>query len=476
MSHSDPPNTASTESFSSNAKQGNTQLYFENDALWQSPLLPYQRQVQQDILQAIPDDVNSILDVGCGNGVITNILPQEIRVVGLDLSEAALSQVQRETKIGSITDLPFEDNSFDLVMANDILEHLTEEQQHQALREMQRVSSGYILITVPFLEDLNVGSIRCPTCQRFYHVNHHRQSFDLKRVQKLFKTPASKNPEITCVKTILSGDRWSNDPPEIVFIKRLLGVDSSWSPHSVCLHCGHAVENENIQNEPTPRLTQFLAQLTGYLFAQSPQRRSIGFAPTEVICLFEKTNCAQENNFQKSQKFKEDPSAHPKNLPSPHSQNKGVYLNQKGQILSMEPLRFTSRYVDFRHPEIYLKNHLPHTSILPYFLSDQTSPEGVHIKSVHPVLVGFFGKLNDFHQGIELRLKGHAPSKTLLTVECYDDVFAYHSPVQVEVSGGFHLKLPMTEAAFSRYGLLFKIYATENVLLKRAKVLHVEGP
>lgn len=42
------------------------------------------------LLSFIPDDVKSIVDVGCGNGLITNALKQQFEIFGIDRSITAL--------------------------------------------------------------------------------------------------------------------------------------------------------------------------------------------------------------------------------------------------------------------------------------------------------------------------------------------------------------------------------------------------
>jgi len=50
-------------------------------------------------------------------------------------------------KRGDIYNLVYEDNSFDLVICTEVLEHL--ENPAKALKEIERVSSKYVLLTVP---------------------------------------------------------------------------------------------------------------------------------------------------------------------------------------------------------------------------------------------------------------------------------------------------------------------------------------
>ncbi|MCY4631242.1 MAG: methyltransferase domain-containing protein, partial [bacterium] len=93
-----------------------------------------------------PDAV--VLDVGCGPGTITVGLARRAgRVVGLDMSaemvESARSLATREGvgnatfEIGSAYELPFEDVTFDVVYAHQVLQHLAD--PVAALTEFRRV-------------------------------------------------------------------------------------------------------------------------------------------------------------------------------------------------------------------------------------------------------------------------------------------------------------------------------------------------
>ena len=91
-----------------------------------------------------------LLDVGCGVGTITADLARLVapgRVVGVDTSEAALTVAAENAAAAGVvitleraeaTALPFEDASFDVVHAHQVLQHLTD--PVAALREMRRVT------------------------------------------------------------------------------------------------------------------------------------------------------------------------------------------------------------------------------------------------------------------------------------------------------------------------------------------------
>lgn len=92
----------------------------------------------------------SVLDVGCGPGTITLDLAEHVSpgtVVGLDAVEEPLTAARQtadqrgdrhtEFQVGSVVDLPFDADSFDVVHAHQVLQHLTD--PVRALTEMARV-------------------------------------------------------------------------------------------------------------------------------------------------------------------------------------------------------------------------------------------------------------------------------------------------------------------------------------------------
>lgn len=98
----------------------------------------------------------SILDVGCGEGVVTERLATATgaTTIGVDLgTEKLLQQWRRRQggrlsfRPGSAYDLPFADDSFDCVCALEVLEHLA--RPRDALAELVRVSRRTLLLSVP---------------------------------------------------------------------------------------------------------------------------------------------------------------------------------------------------------------------------------------------------------------------------------------------------------------------------------------
>lgn len=90
------------------------------------------------------------LDVGCGTGRLVYWLRRfGIKAYGVDVSSYALEVADREikpyVKFGSITDIPYKNNGFDLVVTFDVLEHLERSQLQKSIKETIRVSKKWIL-------------------------------------------------------------------------------------------------------------------------------------------------------------------------------------------------------------------------------------------------------------------------------------------------------------------------------------------
>jgi SAM-dependent methyltransferase len=92
-----------------------------------------------------------ILDAGCGTGLTTLRITEqypECRAYGIDLSHKMIEVAQNDAaergldvdlRVGSITDLPYPDESFDVVLTNIMFHHLDLAEKRQAIAEIVRV-------------------------------------------------------------------------------------------------------------------------------------------------------------------------------------------------------------------------------------------------------------------------------------------------------------------------------------------------
>jgi SAM-dependent methyltransferase len=147
---------------------------------------PVQRARAETILQALPDATRTVLDVGCGDGTVTNRLGEHFDVVGLDLSRSALAHVTVPNVVGTATDLPFDARSFDAVVLSEVLEHLDDDTFTRARAEAARVAAQSVIVTVPNREVLRDSAVRCPRCRTLFSPWQHRRSFSPRTFPALF--------------------------------------------------------------------------------------------------------------------------------------------------------------------------------------------------------------------------------------------------------------------------------------------------
>lgn len=107
----------------------------------------------EDICRRVTDRRPRILDVGCGTGANLLMLSKYGDAEGVDVSEDALAFCRERglenVKLGAAEQLPYDDDTFDLVTALDVVEHLDDDLA--GLREMRRVlrPGGRVLLFVP---------------------------------------------------------------------------------------------------------------------------------------------------------------------------------------------------------------------------------------------------------------------------------------------------------------------------------------
>lgn len=119
-----------------------------------------------DRVQSIirPLGAGSLLDAGCGEGeTLARLgagLPPRVAAIDLDPAAAAFTATRvpaADVTVGSIGDLPYPDDSFDLVLCLEVLEHI--EDPAAALADLARVARRDLVISVPDEPWFRLGSL-----------------------------------------------------------------------------------------------------------------------------------------------------------------------------------------------------------------------------------------------------------------------------------------------------------------------------
>jgi len=183
-----------------------------------------------------------ILDVGCGTGANLELLAEFGETEGVDISHDALAFCRERgfgnVRHGAAERLPHDDNTFDVVTALDVIEHLDDDLA--SLKEMRRVlrTNGRVLLFVPaFMFLWGVQD----------DVSNHRRRYRLKELERVveqagFEVERATYANITFFAPILlvrtfmrlarirpsSGDFKINVPAFNGVLGRVFGAERFW--------------------------------------------------------------------------------------------------------------------------------------------------------------------------------------------------------------------------------------------------------
>jgi len=108
------------------------------------------------IRSSLPSPEPKILDMGCGDGRLASFWKEVTgaELHGLDLSPRAVMNARNRYPFvnyleGNATDSPYEDETFDLIVSQELIEHI--ENQRAFIAECGRIlkRNGYLILTTP---------------------------------------------------------------------------------------------------------------------------------------------------------------------------------------------------------------------------------------------------------------------------------------------------------------------------------------
>ena len=134
--------------------------YFDGDRRYGYGGFSYHPRFWSETVRLISDhyglsEQSSILDIGCGKGFMLADFREYLtkaKLRGVDISAYAIDNayptVRSDISLGNATDLPFDDNEFDLVLSINTIHNLDRPGVINALREIERVGRGSAFIMV----------------------------------------------------------------------------------------------------------------------------------------------------------------------------------------------------------------------------------------------------------------------------------------------------------------------------------------
>jgi SAM-dependent methyltransferase len=166
--------------------------YFDGDRMYGYGGYNYHPRFWQPVVRRIRDYYDlaedaGLLDVGCAKGFMLHdfkeLMPQ-LTIAGIDISEYAIENSMETVKpflrVGNAKELPFEDDSFDLVTAINTIHNLPLEECKQALREIERVSRNHAFVMLDAYrtrEEKERLERWVLTCQTYMHVEEWKKLF-----------------------------------------------------------------------------------------------------------------------------------------------------------------------------------------------------------------------------------------------------------------------------------------------------------
>ncbi len=157
----------------------------------------YYFEKRNDILQLIPVEVKTILDVGCGSAITYK--GKNFNVTGIEIVPEIAKFAKENISsviVGNVEKLPLKNCSFDCIIFGDILEHLKD--PWSLLIEIKRFlnENGFVIASIPNLQYYKI--VRKILKDKFHYEEYgildidHLRFFTLSTIKEMFKNAGFK--------------------------------------------------------------------------------------------------------------------------------------------------------------------------------------------------------------------------------------------------------------------------------------------
>ena len=213
-----------------------------------------------NLIALLPDDCGgAAIDIGARDGWFSSILVEKFdKVTALDLEKPSIRHPKIHCVKGNAINLEFANEAFDLVFCAEVLEHIPPKHLSKVCSELDRVAKKYILIGVPFNQDLRIGRTKCYTCGKRNPPWGHINIFNENKLKKLF--PLREAKKISFV-----GENKAYTNVFSAFLMDLAG--NPYGPYNQtepCIYCGaklKAPQHRNTLQKIFTRLSIYIEKI-----------------------------------------------------------------------------------------------------------------------------------------------------------------------------------------------------------------------
>ncbi|WP_367846581.1 class I SAM-dependent methyltransferase [Rhodoferax sp. WC2427] len=224
------------------------------------------RQRVADLMALLPTDVQTALDIGARDGFLARHLADRYaQVTALDLAQPELDDPRVRCVQGDAAALQFHNGAFDLLLCAEVLEHIPPPQLPRVCAELARVAARYIVVGVPYRQDIRHGRSTCQRCGGRNPPWGHVNRFDEARLRSLF-------PAYGVQRQTLVGVAEPGTNAVSAWLMDLAGNPyGTYIQDEPCIHCGAALQPPPARTLPQKVYTRLAVQLQKAQAACTPR-------------------------------------------------------------------------------------------------------------------------------------------------------------------------------------------------------------
>lgn len=218
-------------------------------------------------VSVIPGDVSTALEIGFYDFRLSKLLAEKFDLVSIDLPRPVMSS-NYKLAFADIQRLPFKNDTFDITICTEVLEHLPGAVLQNGVNELKRVSRKYVLVSVPYKQRIWNEMFKCANCGFVCNSMGHVNYMDENRLTSLFGNTSVEGIEL--VGTI------ENYAPDLLY-SCANRIGQSWCDFSF----GNCPNCQQSSNAVKPNLA-------GYVLRRLIWRAEsiAGIRPAWIIALF----------------------------------------------------------------------------------------------------------------------------------------------------------------------------------------------